>query len=118
MSTFDDTFSAAAVPALHEQFGEPVMLRRGSTTKSVTADWEQAKAPVHEVQEFATAAVERTWYVDVSEYAFSGQASEPREGDRLVDAAGATWEIFSNGDRDAVRQLGSQWEFDTKRVAT
>ena len=118
-SSFDALYPAHCQPMLDQHFGEPVTLQRGAaTTPAVTASWTDQAGRIESADGSMIILVDRVWLVKKTAYLIGGVAVEPQKGDRLIDAAGATWEILPNVAGPAVASYagGHEWEIKTKQV--
>ena len=118
-SAFDALWNASAGVILKTVFSDAVTLRRGSTnTTGVTAQKFLGERTIETgdggVLKFSGAS----WVIAIADYAFSGTASTPRNGDRIVEASGEIWEVTPVEGIAEASQLpgGVEWVIMTKRV--
>lgn len=121
-ATFDSLYDSAE-PAHASLFGETVTLQRGSnSTASVSASWVGQGSEIQTITRMGikTSFIDREWLVQKADYVILGSAVEPTAGDRLVDAAGVTWEVMSQPNMPAAESFGGglEWLLRTKRIAT
>jgi hypothetical protein len=116
MSICDDYLTACATPEDNRLWGVTVTIRRGSqSTASVTAVWQRPAADSIDSEGLATDYEAREWVIAQASYVF-GSATDPRAGDRIVDADG-TWQVLPDDGKPAWRPDGSDWVIRTKRVS-
>lgn len=106
----------AATDQLAEVFGEPVTLLRGAQETAVTAEYWDREYEATGPNGMLTVVNARDVLVAVDDYAFAGAAVQPRQGDRLTDAAGRTWEVLPIAGRPAFERHGNRWLLRTKEI--
>ena len=119
MPAFDDLWNATAETAFRQVFGDTVTIRRGTVnTSDVTAQKFLGERTLETSDGGTIKFYGAAWVVTKAAYVFSGTASEPRNGDRIVEGGGAIWEVTPiEGIAEVAEQPGGQeWLIMTKRV--
>lgn len=117
-SAFETMWNATAGPAFQAVFGGVVTIRRGTvSTTGVTAQKFLGERTMETGDGGTLKFYGAAWVIAKSEYAFSGTASEPRNGDRIIDG-GEIWEVTPiEGIAEVSEQPGAEeWLIMTKRI--
>jgi len=124
MGAFDDDF-ADADAAFAEAFGHTVSLTRGaSVTTGVTAEVVEHDYETFEAYASSTVAQSRAFIIDVTDYAFNGDAATPQPGDEIRESIAGTTHVFvvmpvgSAPCYEWVGTLKPQWKVHTKFTGT
>jgi hypothetical protein len=118
-SAFDELWADSGETAMRAVFGDTVSIRRGTVlTTGITAQKFLGERTLETSDGGTVKFYGAAWVVLKSEYVFSGTESEPRSGDRVVEASGSEWEVTPiEGIAEAGEQPGGrEWLLMTKRV--
>ena len=118
-SAFDELWAESGETAMRAVFGDTVSIRRGTVlTTGITAQKFLGERTLETSDGGTVKFYGAAWVVLKSEYVFSGTESEPRSGDRVVEASGSEWEVTPiEGIAEAGEQPGGrEWLLMTKRV--
>lgn len=119
MTEFDEAFTYGIADTLAELFGDPVSIKRGSsTTASVTAQKLLGQANLNLEDGGTIRYTQASWIIAKADYQIASAVTAPRSGDRVIESDGAEWEIAPiDGEAETVEQPGGlEWLLRTKRV--
>jgi hypothetical protein len=118
-SAFDELWADSGETAMRAVFGDTVSIRRGtSLTTGIIAQKFLGERTLETSDGGTVKFYGAAWVVLKADYAFGGTVSDPRSGDRVVEASGSEWEVTPiEGIAEASEQPGGrEWLLMTKRV--
>jgi len=117
-SAFDADFAEAA-EMLTEQYAATVtLLRGGRSSEDVEAEQFLQEYGTLDGEGFKVGSYAGCdWLISVAAYVFSGEATEPREGDVIRLSDGTEWEVLPDGNDQAAQLIesGNRWLIHSKR---